>query len=61
MRQISDHSQCRVNNSVRKKETMMVGMYERVNEAWYLRLLEKVRINTAMGETATSRDGAKGM
>ena len=61
MRQIPDHSQCRVNNSVRKKETMTVGMYERVNEAWYLRLLERVRINTVMGETATPRDGAKGM
>ena len=40
---------------------MTVGMYERVNEAWYLRLLERVRINTVMGETATPRDGAKGM
>ena len=31
---------------------MTVGMYERVNEAWYLRLLERMRINTVMGETA---------
>ena len=30
------------NNGVRKDETMTVGTYERVNEKWYWRLLERV-------------------
>ena len=55
MRHRSGHGRCRVNNGVRKDETMTVGMYERVNEKWYWRPLERVG-----GNKKSSKNDRKG-
>ena len=55
MRHRSEHGQCRVNNGVRKDETMTVGIYERVHEEWYWRLLERVG-----GNKKSSKNDRKG-